>query len=89
MLEENNRALIYIPNSLAHKVITHGMVLPEGYKVVPATMHYSVETQSIAFVVIGPNIPRVTPGSVLPSLMVEDLGSHLLVHPYIDATGIF
>jgi hypothetical protein len=61
--------------------MTHGMVLPYGYEVVPSTLFDDPNRQSIGFIVTGPDIARVQPGMELPALYVEDIGTHLRVIP--------
>lgn len=70
MIRERNRALVYVPDEEMSKLAAHGLVLPDGYRVLDRAPERNVETMSTIFVVEGPadEIPYSAPGAVLPAL---------------------
>lgn len=75
-MHEVNRAMVFVPDMIAHKMLTHGVVLPEGYEIVPGTLQRN-PGQSIGFVVESEHLPHTVQGTTLPTLFIEDLGSHV------------
>lgn len=81
MMKEKHRAVVYIPDSVMHKVFTHGVVLPEGYELVTGVLDRSPERLSWVLVVQSYDIPPSDMGASLPQCYIQDIGTHIRVLP--------
>jgi hypothetical protein len=83
LIREKNKAIAFIPELLAHKIITHGLVLPEGYEVVPHSLWFSNEHQALGVVIESYDLPHSSPGTQLPNVFIKDMGSHIAVEEFV------
>lgn len=64
-----NKAIVYVPEDMLWK-LGHGLILPEGYRIVERPPWYDNSRPGWGMMVESRDIPQTHPGTTLPSLEI-------------------